>query len=73
MLDKCVGSFNILNDLPNKVCVPNKTQDLNLSVIKMIKGINESKTIRKHISCECKCNLDRTKCDSNQWWNKDKC
>ena len=73
MLDKCVGSFNTLNDLSNKVCVPNKTQDLNLSVFNTIKGINESKTIRKHISCECKCNFDRTKCNSNQWWNKDKC
>ena len=66
MLDKCVGSFNTLNDLSNKVCVPNKTQDLNLSMFNMIKGINESKTIRKHISCECKCNFDRTKCNSNQ-------
>ena len=24
-LDKCVGSCNTLNDLSNKVCVPNKT------------------------------------------------
>ena len=23
-LDRCVGSYNILNDLSNKVCVPNK-------------------------------------------------
>ena len=23
-LDRCVGSSNILNDLSNKVCVPNK-------------------------------------------------
>ena len=34
----------------------------------MITGINESKTLRKHISCECKCNFDGTKCKSNQWW-----
>ena len=27
-LDKCVGSCNTLNDLSNKVCVPNKTEDL---------------------------------------------
>ena len=26
-LDKCVGSCNTLNDLSNKVCVPNKTAD----------------------------------------------
>ena len=36
-LDRCVGSFNTLNDLSNKVCVPNKTEDLNLSVFNMIK------------------------------------
>ena len=28
-VDKCYGSCNALNDLSNKVCVPNKTEDLN--------------------------------------------
>ena len=40
-LDRCVGSCNTLNDLPNKVCVPNKTEDLSIHVFKMIKGKNE--------------------------------
>ena len=26
-LDRCTGSCNTLNDLPNKVCVPNKRED----------------------------------------------
>ena len=39
----------------------------------MITGINESKTLIKHISCECKCKFDGIKCNSNQWWNNDKC
>ena len=52
-LGRCVGSFNTLNDLSNKVCVPNKTEDLNLSVFNMIAGINESKT-----SHECKYKFD---------------
>ena len=39
----------------------------------MITGINESKTLTKHISCECKCNFDGKKYNSNQWWNNDKC
>ena len=30
-LGRCVGSYNTLNDLSNKVCAPNKTEDLNLS------------------------------------------
>ena len=38
-LDKYVRSCNTLNDLSNKVCVPNKTEDLNLSIFSMITGI----------------------------------
>ena len=40
-LEKCVGSCNTLSDLSNKVCVPNKTEDLNLNLSNMITGINE--------------------------------
>ena len=65
-LDKCIGSCNTLNDLSNKVCVHNKTEDLNLIVLNMITGINESKTLTKHILCECKCKFDKRKCNSNQ-------
>ena len=70
-LDRCVGSCNTLNDLSNKVCIPNETEDLNLSVFNMITGINESKTLTKHISCEFKCKLDGRKCNSDQLWNND--
>ena len=45
-------SCNTLNELANNVCVPNKTKYLNLSVLNMITGINESKTLTKHISCK---------------------
>ena len=47
--DRCAGSCNILNDLSNKLCVPNKTKYWN----KWIKEINESKTLTNHISCKC--------------------
>ena len=40
-LDRCMESCNSLNDLFNKVYVPNKTKHLNLSVFKMIRRINE--------------------------------
>ena len=60
-LDRCVGSYNNLNDLSNKVCISNKTEDLNLSVFNMITGIIELKTLAKHISCKCKCKFDGRK------------
>ena len=71
-LDRCVGSWNTLNELSNEVCVPNKT-DLNLSVFSMITWITKSKTLTKHISCECEGKFDRPKLNLNQWWNNDKC
>ena len=66
-------SCDTLNDLFYKACAPNKTEDLNLSMFNMITGINESKTLTKHTSCECKCRFDGKKCNSNQWWNNGKC
>ena len=72
-LDRCVGSCNTLNDLSNKACVPNKTDDLNLSLFNMITRINEPKTLTKHISCECKCKFHEGKCKSNQLLNNYKC
>ena len=41
----CIGSCSTFNELSNKVCVPNKTEDLNLSAFNMITGINGLKTL----------------------------
>ena len=71
--DKCVGSCNTFNGLFNKLCVQNKTEDLNLSVFNMITEVNGSKTLAKHVSCECKRKFDVRKCNSNQEWNNYKC
>ena len=62
-----------MNDLSIKLCVSNKTEDLNIIVFNMITVINEWKTLTKHLSCECKCKFDGTKYRSNQWWNNSKC
>ena len=60
-LCKCVGSCDALNDLSNRVCVPNKKEDLNMQVFNMITGKNESKILTKDISCECNCRFDGKK------------
>ena len=36
-LYRCVGSCNTLNDLSNKKCIPNKSEDLNIHVSNLIK------------------------------------
>ena len=71
-LDRFVGSFNTLNELSINVCVPNKAEDLNLSMFNMITGTNELKILTKPISCECTCKFDGRKCNLNEKWNIDK-
>ena len=71
-LDRCGGSCNTLIYVM-KYAFQTKKEDLNLSVFNMITGINESETLTKHISCECKCRFDERKCNSNQRWNNGKC
>ena len=74
-LDKCSGSCNSVNNLSIKICVPNKTEDIDVKVFHMITNSNEAKTMAKHISCDCKrkrkCNS--TTCNSNQKWNNETC
>ena len=43
-------------------------------MLNIITGINESTILRKHISfTECKCKFNGRNCNSDQWWNHDKC
>ena len=48
-LDRCVESCYTINDLCNKVCFTNKIEDLDLRVLNMITGVNESKIYIMHI------------------------
>ena len=49
-LDTCVGNCNTADDISNRVCIQNKTEDLNRNIFYIITGINESKILTKHIS-----------------------
>ena len=63
--ERCAVSCSTL-DIYFSVYVPNDTEDLNLYLVNMITGINESKTLTKRISCTFECkfynkNLTRIK------------
>ena len=64
---------NTLNDLSNKVCIPNKTEDSSIHVFNMITEKNEPKLLTKDISCKFKYKFDGRKCNSNREWNNHKC
>ena len=72
-LDKCNGISKVVDDLSTEICVPSKTKDVNVKVFNMITRIYEAETLIKHISCDYKCKINSTTCNSNQKWNNDKC
>ena len=69
-LDRCNESCNVLSP---KVCVPKETKDINVKAFNKIANKNEAKTMTKHISCDCKCNLNSTTWNSNQKWKNKTC
>ena len=42
-LHKCIGGCNTRNDLSNRVCVPDKIENLNIHVLNTMTGKNKSK------------------------------
>ena len=44
-LDKLNGSCNVLDGLFTKICVPSKTNDINVEIFKTISRINEVKPL----------------------------
>ena len=69
-LDKCTGSCNVLSP---KMCLPKEPKDINNKIFNMTTNKNEAKTMTKHISCDCKCKFNSTRCNSNQNWNNKTC
>ena len=73
-LDKCNGNCNkAIDDFSGKVCVPSKTEGVNVKVFNMMAKINETKVLVKHLSCDCKCKIDSKACNISQKWNNETC
>ena len=70
---KCSGSCNNINDLYAKICVPDVIKDLNVKVFNLMSRTNETRHIKWHETCKCKCRLDASVCNNKQRWNNDKC
>ena len=70
---KCSGSCNNINDPYAKICVPNIIKDLNVKVFNLMSRTNETRHIKWHETCKCKCRLDAIVCKNKQRWNNDKC
>ena len=70
---KCSGSCNNTYDPYAKICVPNAIKDLNIKVFNLMSRTNETRHIKWHKTCKCKCRLDASVCNNKQHWNNDQC
>ena len=70
---KCSGSCNNINNPYAKLCVPNAVKNLNVKVFNLMSRTNETRHIKWHETCKCKCRLDASVCNNKQRWNDDKC
>ena len=72
-VSKCSASCNNINDSYAKLCVPDVSKNMNVKVFNLITRTNETRYIKWHETCNCKCRLDASVCDDKQRWNEGKC
>ena len=72
-ISKCSGICNNINDPYAKLCVPDVVKNLNIKVFNLMSSTNETRYIKWHETCKCKCRLDASFCNNKQRWNENKC
>ena len=70
---KCRGICNNINNPYTKMFVPDVVKNLNVKVFNLMSRTNETRHIKWHETCKCKCRLDASVCNNKQRWNDDKC
>ena len=72
-VNKCSGSCNTLDNLIEKLCVPNVIKGLNMKVYNFLTILNETRNVLWHESCKCVCKLNSSVCNNKQIWNSNTC
>ena len=72
-LNKCKGSCNTINDPYAKMCVPDQIKNTSVKVFNLISRTNETRHIKWHKTCKCRCRLDASICNNKQRRNDGKC
>ena len=72
-INKCKGSYNIINDPYAKLRVPDTIKNINFKVFNLMSRTNGTRHIEWHKTCKCKCRLDASARNNKQRWNEDKC
>ena len=71
-INKCSGNCNNISDPYARLCIPDAVKNLNLKVYNLMTLVNETRHIKCHETCKCKCRLDAIICNNKQRWNRNK-
>ena len=63
----------IISIIPGQKCVFLMLLKTNVKVFNLTSRTNETRHIKWHETCQCKCRLDASVCNNKQRWNDDKC
>ena len=63
---KFSGSYHNINDPYAKLCVPDVIKNLNAKVFNLMSRTNETRYIKWHETCKCKCRQDASVCNNKQ-------
>ena len=72
-INRFKGSCNTINDPHAKICVPDQIKNTNVKVFNLLSRTNETRHIKWHKTCKCKCGLDASICNNKQRRNDDRC
>ena len=63
-INKCKGSCNTINDPYAKIWVPDNIKNANIKIFNLMPRTNETKHIKWHKPCKCRCRLDAGICNN---------
>ena len=73
-VNKCIDSCNNINDpYANVLRVLDVVKNMNVKAFNLMSKNNETRHIKWHETCKCKCRLDTSVCNKKQRWSNDKC
>ena len=72
-ISKCSGSCNNIYNPYAKLCAPNVVKNMNFKLFNLMSKTNETRYIKFHKICKCKCTLNASVCNNKQRWNEGKC
>ena len=61
---KCSGSCNNINDPYAKMFVPDVVKNVNVKVFNLMSRTTETRHVKWHETCKCKCRLDASVCNN---------